>query len=247
MAKNVNGPVPEKPARINHGKKDQSLSQLYYAPKTPTIASRRIAVLITDGFNLTEVEAVRAALGSAKATTWVIGPRRAKIHSEGGNIISGAGMVADHHFESQRSTLFDAIYIPSGAEHAKNLATNGRAVHWIREAFGHCKAIGAIGDGELHLPGASTFIGIESSFIAAAVVKQVLNLPEVDFANSGTDDVVSSYGVVTTGKYNISSAIVDALEIAPGPKGFVSNFAYEISKHRCYEREMDGLTSRVAY
>lgn len=147
VAKNVNGAVPDKPARINHGQKDPTLSQIYYAPKTPTIASRRIAVLITDGFNLDEVEAVRVALGSAKATTWVIGPRRGKIHSEGDNIVLGAGMVADHHFEGQRSTLFDAIYIPSGAEHAKNLATNGRAVHWIREAFGHCKAIGAIGDG----------------------------------------------------------------------------------------------------
>ncbi|KAH9484073.1 catalase A [Psilocybe cubensis] len=228
VAKNVNGPVPDKPVRINHGHKDQTLSQLYYAPKTPTIASRRIAVLITDGFNLTEVEGVRAALASAKATTWIIGPRRAKIHSEGGHIISGSGIVADHHFEGQRSTMFDAIYIPSGSEHAKNLASNGRAVHWIREAFGHCKAIGAIGD-------------------AVDVVKQALNLPEVNFANSGVDDVVSSYGVVTTGKYDVSSAVVDALEIAPSPKGFVSNFAYQISKHRCYEREMDGLTSRVAY
>jgi len=28
------------------------------------------------------------------------------------------------------------------------LMKNGRALHWIKEAFGHCKTIGAIGDGK---------------------------------------------------------------------------------------------------
>lgn len=78
-------------------------------------------------------------------------------------------------------------------------------------------------------------------------MEKALSLPEVDLAKKATDDVVTSYGVVTTGKYDVKSAVVDALEISPGSKGFVSNFAYEISKHRCYERELDGLTSQVAY
>lgn len=55
------------------------------------------------------------------------------------------------------------------------------------------------------------------------------------------------YGVVTTGKYDVKSAVVDALEISPNAKGFVSKFAYEISKHRCYDREMAELTQSVAY
>jgi catalase len=65
------------------------------------------------------------------------------------------------------------------------------------------------------------------------------------------DNVISSYGVVTTGKYDssdvggiITSALIDIL---PGAEGFVSKFAYEISQHRCYDREKDGLTNRVAY
>jgi len=148
VAINVNGVVPDAPARENHGKRDPTLSQLYYAPKKPTIASRRIAVLIADGFNMLEVEAVRGILASALATTWIIGPRRGKVFAEGEAMGTGQGIVADHHYEGQRSTMFDAIYIPSGATHAKALASNGRAVHWIREAFGHCKAIGAVGDGK---------------------------------------------------------------------------------------------------
>jgi hypothetical protein len=27
----------------------------------------------------------------------------------------------------------------------------------------------------------------------------------------------------------------------------MAEFSYVISRHRCYERELDGLTSRVAY
>lgn len=147
VAINVNGVLPDKPVRPNHGKKDPTLSQIYFVPKVPTIATRRIAVLIADGFNMVEVEAIRSLLAAGKATTWIIGPRRGKIYSQGQAIGTGSGIVADHHYEGQRSTMFDAIFIPSG-EHAKSLITNGRAIHWIREAFGHCKPIGAIGSGE---------------------------------------------------------------------------------------------------
>lgn len=149
VAINVNGVIPDKPARENHGKKDPTLSQTFYLPKIPTIATRRIAILIADGFNALEVEAVRAILAAEKAKAFVIGPHRGKIYAKGQQVGSGAGVVADHHFEGQRSTLFDALYIPSG-EHGKTLMTNGRVIHWIREAFGHCKAIAAVGEGEIY-------------------------------------------------------------------------------------------------
>jgi len=91
-------------------------------------------------------------------------------------------------------------------------------------------------------------IDIRDFFVGVATLNYALALPEVNIIRSlDSDEVVSSYGVVTTGKYDIKSATKDALIIAPGPTGFVSNFAFEISKHRCYEREMDGLTDKVAY
>jgi len=228
VAQKVNGVTPDKPARENHGKTDKSLSQTFYTPKKPTIATRRIAFLIDDGFNLMELEAVRAALTSAQGTSWVIGPRRGKIYADGEAIGERQYIVADHHFDGQRSTLFDAIYVPSGS-HAKALAANGRAIHWIREAFGHCKAIGAVGEG-------------------VATLVHAIGLKEVNFIRDlDSNDVVTSYGVITTGKYDFQSAIADVLSIAPDPKGFVSNFAYEISKHRCFERELDGLVKKVSF
>ncbi|KAF6764798.1 catalase [Ephemerocybe angulata] len=230
VAMKVNGTIPDAPSREKYPKTDETLSQLHFAPKTPTIASRRIAILIADGFNVVEVTAVRAMIAGAKATCWIIGPRRGKIYSAGQSIGIGTGLVADHHFEDQRSTMYDAVYIPSGVEHAKTLKKSGRAIHWIREAFAHCKAIGAIGEG-------------------VEVVKRALDTVEgVQLAGLRDDhSVISSYGVVTAGKYDLSSALTDIIKIAPGPTGFVANFAYEISKHRCYEREIEGLTDSVAY
>lgn len=146
VAEKVGGVVPDSPGRPNHGKKSASLSQLYYHPREPTIKSRRIAILLGDGYDLAEVEGLRAAIKAGSASSWVIGPRRGRVYPKG--VKAGdVGVWADHHFEGQRSTMFDAVIVPSG-EHAGTLLRMGRAVHWIREAFGHCKAIGALGEGE---------------------------------------------------------------------------------------------------
>ncbi|THH23105.1 hypothetical protein EUX98_g8072 [Antrodiella citrinella] len=226
----VGGIVPKTPVRENPGWSTPTLSQTYYAPKEPTIKSRRIAILVADGFDLAEVKAIRAALKAGSATTWLIGPRRGLVYPEGVEMGSEkGGLLADHHWEGQRSTLFDAIVVPSGASHAQRLADNGRPIHWVREAFGHCKAIGAIGEG-------------------VAFLREAAQLPGIEYAtNINSEAVVSSYGVVTVGRASLSSVAADTLKIGRGEKGFVAEFALEVSKHRCFDREMHGLTAKVAY
>jgi catalase len=59
--------------------------------------------------------------------------------------------------------------------------------------------------------------------------------------------VTVSYGVVTSPKISLASLTADVLMIGRDEKGFVSQFAYEISKHRCFERELDGLNVQVAF
>ncbi|KAJ3716582.1 catalase-like domain-containing protein [Lentinula raphanica] len=228
VANNVGGVVPDKPARNNHGKKAVGLSQLDFAPKQPTIKSRRIAILIADGFDSSAVTVMKAALKAGGAVPFVIAPRRGQISPSGG----GEGVFADHHFEGQRSTMYDALYIPGGNESfGKTLRENGRVVHWIAEAFAHCKAIAGIGEG--------------SKTIAFAISNYVT---AVSFSSGDSNTVVTSYGVTTAGTYSLKSVATDVLNIAyGGDKGFISNFAYEISKHRCYERELEGLTSKIPY
>ena len=227
IASNIGSTIPDKPGRDNHGKSSKSLSQLYYAPKSPTIVERRIAILVADGFNLDEVNAVRSGLSSAKARTFIIGPHRGEIRPSGAGRDARKGIKADHHFEGQRSTLFDALYIPSG-HHINELAKNGRAVQYVREAFGHCKSIGASG-------------------IAIAFLRDVVGLPGVEFQHEDSSDVKTSYGVVTTGKLDVKFASTGTLRIEHDSKDFMTEFAYVISRHRCYEREMEGLTDQVAY
>ncbi|KAJ7589849.1 catalase-like domain-containing protein [Mycena floridula] len=209
VAKNLGETMPKDSAAANDGKTSSALSQTFYAPKDPTIATRRIAILVSDGFDGEEVNSVRTALSNAGAFVFIIGTRRGKIDPEG----SGESVIADFPLDGQRSTAFDALFIPSGKRSTETLGSIGRAVHWLREAFGHCKAIGAIGEGAL-------------------LVKRVLEVTELDFSESNAVSV--SFGVVSTATYEEKSQ-------------FTSKFALEISKHRCYQRELDGLTARVAF
>lgn len=62
-----------------------------------------------------------------------------------------------------------------------------------------------------------------------------------------TDELTVSYGVVTAPKISLTSAVADVLRVGKQEKGFMSQFAYEISKHRCFERELDGLNTQVAF
>lgn len=79
----VGGVDPDKATNCCHGKSTPTLSQVYYIPEVPTIKSRRIFILIADGFNAAEVEAMRAEFGVGQVTTWIIGPRRGWIYLAG--------------------------------------------------------------------------------------------------------------------------------------------------------------------
>ncbi|RDL39746.1 Catalase [Venustampulla echinocandica] len=219
----VGAPKPEQESRPNHGKKSAALSQGHFAPEAlgyqPTIASRMVAIIVGDGFNFAEYEAVKGALSAANAFCFTIGPRKSEIKS------SGKSVKPDHHFESMRSTLFDSIYIPGG-EHITTLIKQGRVLHWIREAFGHCKTIGASGDG-------------------VKIVKAAIGIEGMRFSESGDGEVVDCYGVVTSAGGKIS--VGNALKMAKGAKSFLDAYAYNISLHRNYQRELDGLTELVAY
>jgi catalase len=43
--------------------------------------------------------------------------------------------------------LYDAIFIPSGKDHLNNLIQKADAIHFINEAYRHCKAIATGSDG----------------------------------------------------------------------------------------------------
>lgn len=222
VAELVGGPIPQKANRPNHGKKAKGLSQLDFPAKYPTIETRRVAIIIADGYDPVAYNGIVAALKAAKAVPYTIGPKRRPLTPAGG---SGEGATPDHHLEGMRSTMFDSIFIPGGAESIKTLRKNGRALHWVREAFGHLKTIGAVGE-------------------AVEFVKDACQLPGVEFSASSA--VTDSYGVVTISQVQPNS-FKEAFKIAKDSSDFVDAYFYNISQHKNFERELKGFSSMVAY
>lgn len=218
--------IPQKEGRPNHGKKAKGLSQDDFMPENPTIESRRVAIIIADGYDPVAYNAILGALKGAKALPYTIGPRRTAIYAAGEDKNSGAkGVKPDHHLEGMRSTMFDSVFIPGGQQSIETLRKMGRAVQWVREAYGHLKAIGATGE-------------------AVDLVKYACEIPGMDFSTSA--DVVNSYGVVTVGKVQPES-FKEGLQMVKGAKDFLDNYTYEISQHKNWQRELDGLSIQVAY
>lgn len=224
VGKMVGGAVPDKAGQANHGKKAKGLSQMEYLPDEPIIASRRIAIIVADGYDPVAFNAIYGAIQGAKAVPFVIGTHRSETFADGESQ-SGKGIVPDHHLEGQRSTMFDALFVPGGKQAIETLSKNGRALHYIREAFGHLKAIGATGEGVL-------------------LVEKALQLPTV--ATSSDHEAVESYGVVTLKSVH-PERLGELVSAAKNAKGFLDKFVYAISVHRCWERELDGLSTMVAY
>jgi catalase len=198
--------IPQKEGRPNHGQKSKGLSQADFMPEVPTIETRRVAIIIADGY---DAVAYNAMVGALK-----------------GDKNSGAkGVKPDHHLEGMRSTMFDSVFIPGGAQSIETLKKQGRAVHWVREAYGHLKAIGATGE-------------------AVEFVKMACEVPGMEFSVSG--EVTNSYGVVTVAKVAPES-FKEGLQMVKGAKDFLDNYTFEMSQHRNWQRELDGLSVQVAY
>jgi len=217
VAELVGAPIPTKATRPNHGKKAKNLSQMDFMPETPTIATRRVALIIADGFDATAYYGVKAALAAAGALPFTIAPKRSPIKSAEGKEVK-----PDHHLEGMRSTMFDSVFVPGGAQSIETLKKNGRALHWVREAFGHLKAIGATGE-------------------AVSFVKDACALPGITFSESGAVEV--SYGVVTASKTSPES-FKETIKMASDAKDFIDAYTYQISQHKNWKREMDGKLKR---
>jgi catalase len=224
VAEMVGASVPNE-GRQNHGKKSKGLSQLEYMPETPTIASRRIAIIIADGYDSIAYNAIKTALLGAKAVPFTIGVRRSAIFAADEDKSNSKGVIPDHHLEGLRSTMFDSLFIPGGNDSIATLSKNGRALHWVREAFGHLKAIGATGE-------------------AVNFVKQACNVDKMMFSSGA--DVVDSYGVVTSAQVE-PSGLKEIVKMAKNAKNFVDAYGFAISQHRNWDRELAGLSSMVAY
>jgi catalase len=96
---------------------------------------------VADGVDADSLRNVRAVLLAEGALPVPVDPRL-------GPVVDSSGK--EHWVEQSlltgSSVLFDAVYVPGGGG-VGSLASERDAVDWVYEAFRHCKAIAATGDG----------------------------------------------------------------------------------------------------
>jgi catalase len=107
-----------------------------------SIKTRKVAFLVADGFDEAAVANMTKALETAGALAKMVAPH-------GGAIIGAKGkeLTVDFSLLTTSSVLFDAVYAPGGAESVAALLKEADAVHFISEAYKHCKTIAATGEG----------------------------------------------------------------------------------------------------
>ncbi|MBP6731823.1 MAG: catalase [Chitinophagales bacterium] len=107
-----------------------------------TIATRQVAILMADGVDEASLTAMKKALEAAGAVTQLIAPRLGLI-----NAGKGKQVKVDQSFLTAASVLFDAVYVPDGPKSIAALKEEPDAIHFINEAYKHCKAIAGDGAG----------------------------------------------------------------------------------------------------
>ncbi len=95
-----------------------------------------IGILVAEGSDATALSNLKDKLTKARATVKVVAPKL------------GIKLGDDKHFKADAqlagapSVVFDAVAIVLSTEGAKELVSDGAAVQWVMDAFGHLKAIG---------------------------------------------------------------------------------------------------------
>lgn len=75
---------------------------------------------------------------AAGAVVEIIAPHQGNIIGEG-----NAPIAVDQSFLTAASVFYDAVYVPGGTNSVATLEAEPDALHFLNEAFRHCKAIAA--------------------------------------------------------------------------------------------------------
>ena len=139
-----------------------------------TLKGRAVAILIADGSDGTVIEKIRKAALDAGATVKIVAPKVG-----GAKLAAGSMLAADGQLAGTPSVLFDAVAVILSDEGAKALSKESSAIDFVRDAFGHLKAIAVDKGGQALLrtanipqdPGVID-ANDKNSFITAAKTRQ---------------------------------------------------------------------------
>ena len=102
-----------------------------------TLKGRKVGILVADGSDGAVVEAVRKAVEGDGGGVFIVAPKIG-----GAKLADGYILAADGQLAGSPSVLFDAVAIILSDEGCARLLKEGAAVDFVKDAFGHLKAIG---------------------------------------------------------------------------------------------------------
>ena len=139
-----------------------------------TLMGRTIGILIADGSDGVVIKKIKKAATDAGATVKIVAPKVG-----GAKLADGSMFPADGQLAGTPSVLFDAIAVILSEEGAKALSKESAAIDFVRDAFGHLKAIAADKGGQALLKAANVGkdagvvdAGNIDAFMAAAKTRQ---------------------------------------------------------------------------
>ncbi len=107
-----------------------------------SIKTRKVAILVADGVEPATIKHIQNDLIQAGVVCKIVGPHLGSVSTG-----SGRQLPVDHTFTNMPSVMFDAVLVAGGAQSAAAMAAMGEAVHFVLEAYKHCKPICAVNEG----------------------------------------------------------------------------------------------------
>ncbi|MHA6639611.1 catalase HPII [Stutzerimonas frequens] len=141
VAENLGLPVPSAPTVTPKTPTPQSspaLSLMNHAPGN--IKSRKVAVLVANGVDGAAIDTFKAKLAAEGALAKIIGPSPAPVKTADGQMLA-----VDAAMDGMPSVMFDAVFVPGGADAAAAMAKSGEAKHYLLETYKHLKPIVVLG------------------------------------------------------------------------------------------------------
>lgn len=140
VAKGIGIEVPQQDLGNKYSKKSPVLSQANH--QIPSIKGRKIALLAVDGMDYSSIEELKTMLTKEGAIVKVISKNLGKLKTKDGKEIE-----IDQSLATTSSVLFDAVLVPGGEKNVETALLHGDFIHFINEAYRHCKPIGALAEG----------------------------------------------------------------------------------------------------
>jgi catalase len=139
-----------------------------------TLMGRTIGILIADGSDGAVIKKIKKAATDEGATVKIVAPKVG-----GAKLADGSMLAADGQLAGTPSVLFDAVAVILSDAGAKALSMESAAIDFVRDAFGHLKAIAADKGGQALLRRANVGrdAGVvdandKDAFISAAKTRQ---------------------------------------------------------------------------